>query len=70
MPVVPRDLNYSERAFAEALELAKQGEERTGLHIQRVIERGPASDRAQAAAEIIRMSEKADVSSASMAGTV
>ena len=65
MPVVPRDLSYSERGFAEALELAKQGDERARLHLQRASERDSASERAQAAAEVL---EAAAGSCASMAG--
>jgi len=68
MPVVPRDLSYSERGFAEALELAKQGDERARLHLQRAIERDPTSERGQAASEVLGVSEAAAVSSASMAG--
>ena len=53
MPIIPRDMSYAEKGFAEALELAEQGDERAHLALQRAIERDPDSEQAQAAAAVL-----------------
>ena len=40
-PTVPRDLSFSENSFAEALELAKEGDERAFLQLRRKIFQSP-----------------------------
>ena len=42
-PVVPRDTSYAEKGFAEAVELAKQGDPRAQLQLRRIIKRDPDS---------------------------
>ena len=51
--IIPRDLSYSEKGFAEALELAKTGDERAHLAMNRAIRRDPNSPQAQAAREAL-----------------
>ena len=53
-PVIPKDQGYSEHGFAEALSLAKAGEKKAILHLERVIRNDPASDGAKAAREAIQ----------------
>jgi hypothetical protein len=38
-PVVPRDTSYGEKGFAEALELARQGDPRAQLQLKRIVKR-------------------------------
>jgi hypothetical protein len=42
-PVVPRDTSYGEKGFAEALELARQGDPRAQLQLKRIVKRDPNS---------------------------
>ena len=42
-PVVPRDMSYAEKGFAEAVELAKHGDARAQLHLKRIAKRDPDS---------------------------
>jgi hypothetical protein len=42
-PVVPRDMSYAEKGFAEAVELARHGDRRAQLHLKRVVKRDPDS---------------------------
>jgi hypothetical protein len=42
-PVVPRDTSYGEKGFAEAVELAQQGDPRAQLHLKRIAKRDPDS---------------------------
>jgi ectoine hydroxylase-related dioxygenase (phytanoyl-CoA dioxygenase family) len=42
-PVVPRDTSYAEKGFAEAVELAKRGDERAQLQLRRIVKRDPTS---------------------------
>ena len=42
-PVVPRDTSYAEKGFAEAVELAKRGDPRAQLQMQRIVKRDPDS---------------------------
>ena len=42
-PVVPRDTSYAEKGFAEAVELAKQGDARAQLQLRRIVKRDPNS---------------------------
>ena len=48
-PLVPRDLSYGEKGFAEALELARAGDERAQLHLRRIVKRDPTTPQAQSA---------------------
>jgi hypothetical protein len=42
-PVVPRDMSYTEKGFAEAVELAGHGDPRAQLHLKRIVKRDPES---------------------------
>ena len=53
MPIIPRDMSYAEKGFAEALVLAEQGDEHAHLALRRAIERDPDSEQAQAAAAVL-----------------
>ena len=53
-PVVARDMSYSEKGFAEALDLARAGDERAKLHLDRVIKLSPESPQAQQAQEVLK----------------
>ena len=53
-PVMPKDYGYSEQGFAEALSLAKAGDRKAIIHMERVIKNDPASDGAKAAREAIQ----------------
>lgn len=52
-PVVQRELRYGERAFAEALELARAGHEQALFALRRAIRNDPESPAAQAAKEVL-----------------
>lgn len=52
-PVVPRDMSYAEKGFAEALELARSGDERARLHLRRLVRRDPTTPQAQAAQAVL-----------------
>ena len=52
-PVVARDLSYSERGFAEALELARAGHERAFVRLRRTIRNEPDSQAAQDARAVL-----------------
>ena len=52
-PTVPRDLSFSENSFAEALELAKEGDERAFLQLRRKISNLPDSPEAGAARDVL-----------------
>ena len=53
-PVIPKDLGYSEHGFAEALSLARSGDTKAIIHLERVIKNDPASEGARAAREAIQ----------------
>jgi hypothetical protein len=42
-PVVPRDMSYAEKGFAEAVELARRGDPRAQLQLKRIVKRDPDS---------------------------
>jgi ectoine hydroxylase-related dioxygenase (phytanoyl-CoA dioxygenase family) len=52
-PVVPRDFSYSEKGFAEALELGRSGDERALIHLRRIVRRDPTTPQAQAAQAVL-----------------
>ena len=52
--VVPRDTSYSERGFAEALSLARQGDPRAILQLKRSVLRDPDSKLGKAAAAVLQ----------------
>jgi len=52
-PEIPRDASLSEKGFAEALELAKRGNEHARIHLNRAIRRDPDSAQAKAAKEVL-----------------
>ena len=52
-PVVARDLSFGEKGFAEALELARAGDEHAIFSLQRTIRFDPDSEAAQAAREVL-----------------
>ena len=54
-PTIPRDLNYSEKGFAEALKLAKTGDERARIAMNRAMRRDPNSPQAKAAREALAL---------------
>ena len=53
--VIPRDLSYSEKGFAEALELAKAGDKRAYIAMNRAIQRDPNSPQAKAARKALAL---------------
>jgi ectoine hydroxylase-related dioxygenase (phytanoyl-CoA dioxygenase family) len=52
-PVVERDMSYSDKGFAEALDLARGGDERAYIKLRRTIKSAPDSPQAQAAATVL-----------------
>ena len=54
LTVIPRDFSYGEKGFAEALELAKEGDDRAVLHLNRVIKRDPTTDLAKKASAVLQ----------------
>ena len=52
-PVVPRDMSYSEKGFAEAVELARHGDPRAQLAMKRVVKRDPDSPIGQLAQQVL-----------------
>ena len=52
--VVPRDTSYSERGFAEALSLARQGDPRAMLQLKRLVLHDPDSEPGKAAAAVLQ----------------
>jgi len=52
-PVVPRDLSYGEKGFAEALELARRGDPRAHLQLKRIIKRDPTSPAGRTAQQVL-----------------
>lgn len=52
-PVVPRDMSYTDKGFAEAVELARTGNEHALYLMRRTIKSTPDSPRAEAAAAVL-----------------
>lgn len=52
-PVIPKDLSYSEKGFAEAVELARQGDPRARLHLSRIAKRAPDSPAGRTAWQVL-----------------
>ena len=49
LTVLPRDFSYGNKGFEEALELARGGDDRAVLHLNRVVKRDPTAELAQRA---------------------
>ena len=60
-PVVPRDMSYAEKGFAEAVELARRGDARAHLHLKRIVKRDPDSPMGRTARQVL--AESSDESS-------
>ena len=58
-PIVPRDLSFGEKVFAEALDLAREGDAHAILHLNRIIKNDPTSDAAKMAMEALQGVEPA-----------
>ena len=52
-PTVPRDMTYSDKGFAEALELAKSGNEHAIYRLQRTVKNNPGTDYANQAQAVL-----------------
>ena len=52
-PVVPRDMSYSEKGFAEALDLARAGNEQALFRLKRTVKNDPESPGAEAARAVL-----------------
>ena len=52
-PVVPRDMSYAEKSFAEALKLARSGDERAYIMLRRKIKGDPESEAAASARAVL-----------------
>ncbi|CAN5656092.1 hypothetical protein BH10CHL1_BH10CHL1_26520 [soil metagenome] len=52
-PVVTRDKSYAEKGFAEAVELAKQGDPRAHIHLKRIVNRDPNSPFGRIAQQVL-----------------
>ncbi len=63
-PVVPRDTSYGEKGFAEAIDLARRGDRRAGLLMQRIIRRDPNSPLGQLAQQALAEGNAAGVAHA------
>ena len=51
--VVPRDMTYFDKGFEEALVLAREGDERARIHLQRIIDRDPETPNGKRAIEAL-----------------
>lgn len=60
-PVVARDTSFAEKGFAEAVELAKQGDPHAQLQLRRIVKRDPASPFGQIAQQALAASGAAKV---------
>jgi hypothetical protein len=56
-PVVPRDMSYAEKGFAEAVELARHGDARAQLHLKRIVKRDPESPMGRTARQALAESK-------------
>jgi len=54
LTVLPRDFSYGNKGFEEALELARNGDKRAVLHLNRVIKRDSTTELAQRAAAVLQ----------------
>jgi len=54
LTVLPRDFSYGNKGFEEALELARDGDKRAVLHLNRVIKRDSTTELAQRAAAVLQ----------------
>ena len=54
LTVLPRDFSYGNKGFAEALELAKNGDDRAVLHLNRIIKRDSTTDLAKKASAVLQ----------------
>ena len=52
-PVVPRDMSYADKGFAEAVELARHGDPRAQLQMKRAVKRDPNSPQGQIAQQVL-----------------
>ena len=52
-PVVPKDFSYSNKGFEGALSLARDGDERAYLYLNRIIKRDSTTEMAKAAMEVL-----------------
>jgi hypothetical protein len=52
-PAVPRDMSYGEKGFAEALDLARAGDEHALFRLRRTVKNDPESPRAQSARAVL-----------------
>jgi hypothetical protein len=52
-PVVPRDMSYGEKGFAEAVELARRGDPRAHLQLKRFVKRDPNSPFGRTAQQVL-----------------
>lgn len=52
-PVVPRDMSYAEKGFAEALDLARSGNEHALFRLRRTVKNNPDSPDAEAARAVL-----------------
>ena len=52
-PVVPRDMSYAEKGFAEAVELARGGDPRAILAMKRIVRRDPDSPNGKVAQQVL-----------------
>ena len=54
LTVLPRDFSYGNKGFEEALDLARDGDERAILHLNRAIKRDATTELAQRAAAVLQ----------------
>jgi hypothetical protein len=52
-PVLPKITRYLEQAFEEAIQLARNGDERARLHLKRIVQRDPESEQGTVAARVL-----------------
>ena len=60
-PIIPRDLSFGEKGFAEALKLARSGDEHARFALKRLIKRDSTSEQAIAAQEALQEYEAKSV---------
>ena len=54
LTVLPRDFSYGNKGFEEALELARDGDERAIIHLNRAIKRDATTELAQRATTVLK----------------
>ena len=52
-PVLPKITKYLDKAFEDAVELTRNGDERAQLHLRRIAIRDPTSDQGKVASEVL-----------------